>query len=88
LSFGNTALLAGHHISGVANILPFTCMPGTVIAAVSEIFRKDHDYIPWLNIAYDGQEDSALESRMQAFMFQVREFYQKTKTNPLETVSS
>ena len=80
LSFGNMALLAGHHVNGVANILPFTCMPGTVIASVSEVFRKDHDYIPWLNIAYDGQEDSALESRMQAFMFQVREFQQKSKT--------
>lgn len=77
LSFGNAALLAGHHISGVANILPFTCMPGTVIASSSEIFRKDHNHIPWLNIAYDGQEDTALESRLQAFMFQAREFRAK-----------
>ena len=88
LSFGNAALLAGTHISGVANILPFTCMPGTVIAAVSEIFRKDHDFIPWLNIAYDGQEDSALESRMQAFMFQVKEFQQKRPTEPMSTLSN
>ncbi len=77
LSLGNTALLAQSHISGVANILPFTCMPGTVISSVSEIFRKDHDHIPWLNIAYDGQEDTALESRLQAFMFQAKQFAKK-----------
>ncbi|MFO7723683.1 MAG: acyl-CoA dehydratase activase [Bacteroidales bacterium] len=77
LSFGNASILAESHISGVANILPFTCMPGTVIASVSEVFRKDHSHIPWLNIAYDGQEDTALESRLQAFMFQARQFSAK-----------
>ncbi|MBE0673035.1 MAG: CoA activase [Bacteroidales bacterium] len=74
LSLGNVALLSKGFISGVANILPFTCMPGTIISAVSETFRKDHDDLPWVNIAYDGQEDTALDSRLQAFMFQAREY--------------
>jgi predicted nucleotide-binding protein (sugar kinase/HSP70/actin superfamily) len=74
LSLGNVALLSQGFISGVANILPFTCMPGTIISAVSETFRKDHDDLPWVNIAYDGQEDTALDSRLQAFMFQAREY--------------
>jgi hypothetical protein len=58
----------------VANILPFTCMPGTIICAVSNDFKKDHNNIPWLNYAYDGQEDSGIETRLQAFMHQAREF--------------
>jgi predicted nucleotide-binding protein (sugar kinase/HSP70/actin superfamily) len=74
LSLGNVALLAKSHISGVANILPFTCMPGTIISSVSDIFRKDHNHIPWVNIPYDGQEDTALDSRLQAFMFQAKEY--------------
>ncbi len=74
MSLGNAAILSKSYISGVANILPFTCMPGTVIASLSEVFRKDHENIPWVNIAYDGQEDSALDTRLQAFMHQAKSF--------------
>ncbi len=74
MSLGNAAVLAKSCISGVANILPFTCMPGTLIASLSEVFRKDNKNIPWVNIAYDGQEDSALDTRLQAFMHQAKVF--------------
>jgi hypothetical protein len=49
-------------------------MPGTLIASVSDSFRKDHDNIPFINIAYDGQDSVSLDTRLQAFVFQVREF--------------
>jgi predicted nucleotide-binding protein (sugar kinase/HSP70/actin superfamily) len=55
-------------VSGLAAILPFTCMPGTLIASVSDSFRKDHNNIPFINIAYDGQ-DTFLDTRLQAFVF-------------------
>jgi predicted nucleotide-binding protein (sugar kinase/HSP70/actin superfamily) len=74
LAFGAAAALAKQGISGVANILPFTCMPGTLIASVSPSFRKDHDNLPWVNIAYDGQDDSGIQTRMQAFVHQATEF--------------
>ncbi len=74
LSLGAASIMAQGDISGVVAILPFTCMPGTLIASVSQLFRKDHDNIPWENIAYDGQEDSSLETRLQAFMHQASEF--------------
>lgn len=74
LAMGAATALAAQGIAGVVNILPFTCMPGTVIASVSPDFRKDHDNLPWLNIAYDGQDDSGIETRLQAFMHQSREF--------------
>jgi predicted CoA-substrate-specific enzyme activase len=83
LSMGNVAILSKSHISGVANILPFTCMPGTIISAVSELFRKDNNNIPWVNIAYDGQEDTALETRLQAFMYQVRRYTEEKKKPPV-----
>jgi len=34
----------------------------------------DHDGIPWENIAFDGQEDAGIETRLQAFVHQAREF--------------
>jgi predicted nucleotide-binding protein (sugar kinase/HSP70/actin superfamily) len=74
IAMGTSAGLAKRGISGIAAILPFTCMPGTVVASVSDSFRKDHNNIPFINIAYDGQDSVSLETRLQAFVFQVKEF--------------
>jgi len=41
---------------------------------VSDTFRKDHNNIPFINIAYDGQDSVSLDTRLQAFVFQVKEF--------------
>ncbi|HOW32367.1 MAG TPA: hypothetical protein PLP88_12455, partial [Bacteroidales bacterium] len=78
IAMGTATTLVNRGISGIAAILPFTCMPGTLIASVSDSFRKDHDNIPFINIPYDGQDGVALETRLQAFVFQVKE-YAKTK---------
>ena len=56
------------------NILPFTCMPGTVVAAVSHKFKKDHNQLPYVSIAYDGQEDASIDLRLQEFMHQAKEY--------------
>jgi len=74
IAMGTSVYLASQGISGIAAILPFTCMPGTLIASVSDSFRKDHNNLPWINIAYDGQDSVSLDIRLQAFLFQVREF--------------
>jgi predicted CoA-substrate-specific enzyme activase len=74
LSIGTVSILSEDHISGVMNILPFTCMPGTLNCSISGLFRKDHKNIPWENFAYDGQVDSSIESRLQAFMHQAKEY--------------
>jgi predicted nucleotide-binding protein (sugar kinase/HSP70/actin superfamily) len=77
IAIGTAAALAGKGVSGICNILPFTCMPGTLICSVSDVFRKDHGNIPWMDYAYDGQEDASLETRLQAFFYQVKEFHFK-----------
>jgi predicted CoA-substrate-specific enzyme activase len=74
IALGTSVALAERGISGLAAILPFTCMPGTLIASVSDSFRKDHNNIPFINIAYDGQDSVSLDTRLQAFVFQVKEF--------------
>jgi predicted nucleotide-binding protein (sugar kinase/HSP70/actin superfamily) len=80
LAMGTATYLYERGISGIAAILPFTCMPGTLIAAVSDSFRKDHGNIPWINVAYDGQDTVSLETRLQAFVHQVKEFKAQTFT--------
>jgi predicted CoA-substrate-specific enzyme activase len=74
IAMGTSVYLASQGISGIAAILPFTCMPGTLIASVSDSFRKDHNNLPWINIAYDGQDSVSLDTRLQAFIFQVKEY--------------
>ncbi len=74
LALGMAVNLTRTKISGVANVLPFTCMPGTLITSVSHVFRKDHENIPWENIAYDGQDTVNIETRLQAFMHQATRF--------------
>jgi predicted nucleotide-binding protein (sugar kinase/HSP70/actin superfamily) len=74
VSIGTSMALAHRGISGIAAILPFTCMPGTVVASVSDSFRKDNNNIPFINIAHDGQDSVSLDTRLQAFAFQVKEY--------------
>lgn len=74
IALGTSVALTERGISGMAAILPFTCMPGTLVASLSDSFRKDHDNIPFINIAYDGQDSVSLDTRLQAFAFQVKEY--------------
>ena len=79
IAMGSSVALTGRGVSGMAAILPFTCMPGTLIASVSDSFRKDHNNIPFINIAYDGQDSVSLDTRLQAFVFQVKEYSESLK---------
>jgi predicted CoA-substrate-specific enzyme activase len=82
IAMGTSVALTGRGVSGLAAILPFTCMPGTLVASVSDTFRKDHGNIPFINIAYDGQDSVSLETRLQAFVFQVKEYKMTGKNVP------
>ena len=44
------------------------------MASVSDQLRKDKGNIPYVSIAYDGQEDSSIELRLQAFMHQAHQY--------------
>ncbi len=85
IAMGTAAILAKKDISGIVAILPFTCLPGTLVASISQLFRKDYKNIPWENIAYDGQQDSAIDTRLQAFMHQAKEYW---KRNNKEAVTN
>jgi predicted CoA-substrate-specific enzyme activase len=77
LAIGSAVLLAEKQISGVVNILPFTCMPGTINCTVSNNLRKNNHGLPWENFAYDGHDNIGLDTRFEAFMYQVKEYHQR-----------
>ncbi len=78
-SIGASSKLYETGISGVIHIMPFTCMPGTLISSVTTQFRKDHNNLPWENIPFDGQEDTGMDTRLQAFMHQAKEYAERNK---------
>jgi predicted nucleotide-binding protein (sugar kinase/HSP70/actin superfamily) len=77
LSIGKSRDFVHKGVSGLVNIMPFTCMPGTVVNSLFNRFREEHDNIPFLNLAYDGQEQTHTLTRLEAFMYQVRQFRDK-----------
>ncbi|MFP3868142.1 MAG: acyl-CoA dehydratase activase [Desulfobacteraceae bacterium] len=74
LSIGKSKDFFRKGASGLVNIMPFTCMPGTVVNALFKRFREEHDNIPFINLVYDGQEQTNTRTRLEAFMYQVRQF--------------
>jgi len=59
--------------AGVVNVMPFTCMPSTVVSTQTQRISADCGDIPILNLSFDGQEDAALTTRLEAFVEQVRQ---------------
>jgi predicted nucleotide-binding protein (sugar kinase/HSP70/actin superfamily) len=74
LSVGKTVDFAKRGASGVVNIMPFTCMPGTIVSALLKRYREENNNIPILNMAYDGQEQTNTLTRLEAFMYQAKGF--------------
>ncbi|MGM0365171.1 MAG: acyl-CoA dehydratase activase [Actinomycetota bacterium] len=76
--FGEAALSVGKSVSwieegcdGIINVMPFTCMPGTMVTATSKRIREKYK-VPWLNLAFDGLEQGTTETRLEAFMYQAK----------------
>jgi len=80
LSVGKTIDFAKRGASGIVNIMPFTCMPGTIVSTLLKRYREENSNIPILNMAYDGQEQTNTLTRLEAFMYQARE-YRNRKNN-------
>jgi predicted nucleotide-binding protein (sugar kinase/HSP70/actin superfamily) len=77
LSIGKTMDFALKGASGVVNVMPFTCMPGTVVSAILKRYREENGNLPVLNMAYDGQEQSNIMTRLEAFMYQAKQYQER-----------
>jgi len=67
-------MLEYHHrrFAGVVIVSPFSCMPSTVVASLCFRVSADCDGMPILNLNFDGQDDSTLTTRLEAFVEQAR----------------
>jgi predicted CoA-substrate-specific enzyme activase len=73
LSIGKTVEYHHQGFGGVINVMPFSCMPSTIVSAQTRRVSADCDDMPILNISFDGQEDPTLTTRLEAFVDQVRQ---------------
>ena len=58
---------------GVVNVMPFSCMPSTIVSTQTTRISGDCGDMPILNLSFDGQEDPTLTTRLEAFVDQVRQ---------------
>jgi predicted CoA-substrate-specific enzyme activase len=61
---------------GLITVMPFSCMPGTNVSAVMEGIKKELN-IPYLNLVYDGLEQSTTQTRLEAFMHQAQQYMRR-----------
>jgi predicted nucleotide-binding protein (sugar kinase/HSP70/actin superfamily) len=74
LSIGKAVEFYHRGAQGIVNAMPFACMPGTIVTAISKKVRKDFDNLPWLNMSYEGLEGANEYTRLEAFVYQAESF--------------
>ncbi|TLD42991.1 MAG: Activator of (R)-2-hydroxyglutaryl-CoA dehydratase [Candidatus Jettenia ecosi] len=70
LSMGKAIEYFEEGFDGIVNVIPFHCMPGTVVNGVLEKFQRDFNGLPCLKLSFDGQEQTNGETRLEAFIHQ------------------
>jgi predicted nucleotide-binding protein (sugar kinase/HSP70/actin superfamily) len=65
-----------HGVDGVIAVMPFGCMPTTIFAGLTKSLAEETGNMPLLTIAYDGQQDATLQTRLEAFAHQARMYRQ------------
>jgi predicted nucleotide-binding protein (sugar kinase/HSP70/actin superfamily) len=76
LSMGRAVEYAEEDFAGVVNIAPFGCLPSTIVASLTRKFRKNHRGIPWLDMYFDGTQQTGTQTRLEAFMAQAGDYAQ------------
>ncbi|MEE8637914.1 MAG: hypothetical protein V3T21_02605, partial [Candidatus Margulisiibacteriota bacterium] len=79
LGFGKAVDFIRKGASGMVNVMPFTCMPGTVFTSLIKCFRQQYSEIPFISLAYDGLDQSNNQIRLEAFMHQCTEYMKQKK---------
>jgi len=83
LSMGKAVDFVKSGASGIINVMPFGCMPGTIVSALLKGLKQDVG-IPCLNIAYDGTEATCSDLQLEAFMHQAFEYNESIRKKSRE----
>ena len=75
---------ASRGADGVINAICFNCMLGTVSGAIAQKIRQDFQNIPIPTLIFKGKEDPTEESRLEAFVYQVKQAWAKKQAQQRE----
>jgi len=73
LSMGRAVEYAREGFHGVINLVPFNCLPGTIVNALLRRFAEDYPQVPVLRMVFDGNMQASEQTRLEAFMYQARQ---------------
>jgi predicted nucleotide-binding protein (sugar kinase/HSP70/actin superfamily) len=82
LSVGKTVDYIRKQAHGVINAMPFSCMPGGVVDAVLKRLKEDYAKFPALTLSFDGQRQTNILTRLEAFVYQVKQFKRFSSSPP------
>jgi len=80
LSIGRSLEFVHEGVNGIVNLMPFTCMPGTIVHSILKMCREAHNNIPVLNLSFEGHEQTTTRTRLEAFMYQARNYQGSTRS--------
>jgi predicted nucleotide-binding protein (sugar kinase/HSP70/actin superfamily) len=78
LSMGRAVEYAHRGFDGLVNVIPFNCMPGTIVEALLERYRRFHPDMPILKMTYDGLTHIGEDTRIEAFMYQAQQHNERS----------
>jgi predicted CoA-substrate-specific enzyme activase len=84
LSMGRVVEYAEQGFDGIINVIPFGCMPGTVVSLLLHQFRQDWG-LPVLNVVVEGTKSTGQDIRFDAFIQQATEHMLRHRGKPLHT---
>ncbi len=73
LSIGKMVECFHRGFGGVVNVMPFGCMPSTIVCSLTQRVSEECGGMPILNVNFDGQDDPTLMTRLEAFVEQARQ---------------
>ncbi len=78
LSMGKAIDFGKLGLSGILHVMPFSCMTGTITGTLSSSIRADLENIPWLDLVFEAQGETHLNTRLEAFMYQSTQYHRCT----------
>lgn len=64
--------------AGIANLIVLNCLLGTLSTALCRKVQREHNGIPMLTIVYDGLKPTNEQTRIEAFMHQVKLHHERS----------
>ncbi|MCX5998066.1 MAG: hypothetical protein NTU41_00320, partial [Chloroflexi bacterium] len=73
--------------SGIANLIVLNCLYGTLSTALYRKLHREHDRIPILTIVYEGLKPTNEQTRIEAFVHQVKQYHERAHASSRRSAS-